>query len=160
MSGYATAPSTSAAPIAARSSGTTARTTVNDSASSRAWSPSPDASGRVPAALRSLHVSTSAVRRPGSAPLVIRSSSALLPPDAPRHPLAGLVPRLGSAVHGRRRPVPLAALAAGLREQPERADLDAPLDTLDHVVDRQRRHGRRRHRLHLDPRGARRRRLG
>ena len=49
------------------------------------------------------------------------------------------------------RAVPLAALAAGLRDQPDGADLDAPLDALDHVVDRQRGDARRRQRLHLDP---------
>ena len=48
------------------------------------------------------------------------------------------------------RSVPLAALAAGLRHEPDRSDLHAALDALDHVVDRQRGHGRRGQRLHLD----------
>ena len=57
-------------------------------------------------------------------------------------------------------PVPLAALAAGLRDQPDRPDLDAPLDALDHVVDRERGDRRRRQRLHLDAGRAGRRGLG
>ena len=48
----------------------------------------------------------------------------------------------------------------GLLEQHDLGDLDAALESLDHVVDGQRRDRRRRHRLHLDARLRARARLG
>ena len=52
-------------------------------------------------------------------------------------------------------PAPVVA-PAGLLQQRDLLDLDAALEPLDHVVDRQRRHRAGRHRLHLDARSGRR----
>src|SRR6185312_6498107 len=46
------------------------------------------------------------------------------------------------------------AAPAGLLDQRDRGDLDAPLERLDHVVDRQGGDRRRGHRLHLDARAG------
>ena len=60
------------------------------------------------------------------------------PPDRRLASWPGPAP--GGPPPGRRAhrpPDPVAALAAGLRDEPDRADLDALLDALDHVVDRE-----------------------
>ena len=89
----------------------------------------------------------SASRRSGP-PTGRRAAAAVARCPAPRRPA------------GRRGASHVAALAAGLRDEPDGPDLDAALDALDHVVDRQGRDRRRGHRLHLDAGRAGRRGLG
>ena len=92
---------------------------------------------------------------------VTRFSACRFDPTRPATRVAGSRPGRGApSRRARRGRTQVAALAAGLRDEPDAPDLDAALDALDHVVDRQRRHGRGGHRLHLDAGLAGRRRLG
>src|SRR3990172_7790762 len=124
--------------ISVRSSPMTSRSTVAPSEARRSASAAPDSSVRTPLATPAPPVRTRA-RVPGSSRCTASPATSALAADPAGGPIPGPprgTRRRRASGHGRIRvPAPLAAPATGLRDDAEAPDLDAPFDTLDHVVD-------------------------